>query len=229
MSHRAEEKEQRRQERLAAEEAAKKSVDRRKRFGLVGGVVLIAAIVVIAVVALGSGGGGGGGDTKAAKVSIPAQKIDNLSEAARAAQCTVTTHRIEGRGHTTKSVTYQSNPPTSGDHDPTPAQDGIYAADNAPDVEQSVHALEHGRINMQYKAGTPKNRIDQLETVASEPVKGDDGYHTLVFQNQTNMTAAVAATAWGRSLTCDAWNDQVFDALRAFRRDRVDKGPEFIP
>ena len=56
-----------------------------------------------------------------------------------------------------------------------------------------------------------------------------DGYHTLVFQNQTEMEPAVAATAWGQSLTCDTFNEQIFDAIRAFRRDRVDKGPEFIP
>jgi hypothetical protein len=43
------------------------------------------------------------------------------------------------------------------------------------------------------------------------------------------MTAAVAATAWDNSLTCPQWNDQVFDAIRAFRRDFVDKGPEFLP
>jgi hypothetical protein len=230
MSHRAEEKERRRQERLAAEQAATKTADRRKRFGLVGGVVLAAAIAAIIIVALTGGGDGGGvANGERADVAVPPQQIDNLSEAARAAGCTVTTSRIEGRGHTTESVTYRTNPPTSGDHDPTPAEDGVYNAGNPPDVEQSVHALEHGRINFQYKAGTPQQRIDQLDTVVGEDVKGTAGYHSLLFQNQTNMEPAVAATAWGRSVTCPAWNDKVFDALRAFRRDRVDKGPEFIP
>ena len=78
----------------------------------------------------------------------------------------------EGRGHTGEAVKYKTNPPTSGDHDPTPAEDGIYPADGPPDVEQSVHSLEHGRINIQYKAGTPENRIAQLEAVAEEEVKG---------------------------------------------------------
>ena len=232
MSHRAEEKERRRQERLAAEQAAKSSADRRKRLGLVGAAVLAVAVIAIVVVAtgvLGGDGEKGPGGGSSADASVPEQKIDNLAEAARAAQCTVTESKEEGRGHTGEPVKYKTNPPTSGDHDPTPAEDGIYPADGPPDLEQSMHSLEHGRINMQYKAGTPENRIAQLEAVAEEEVKGSSGYHTLVFQNQTKMEPAVAATAWGRSLTCDTWNDQVFDAIRAFRRDRVDKGPEFVP
>ena len=231
MSHRAEEKERRRQERLAAEEAAKSSADRRKRLGLVGAAVLAIAVIAIVVVATGVLGGDdeGSGGSSSASADVPSQKIANLAEAARAAQCKVTESKEEGRGHTGEPVKYATNPPTSGDHDPTPAEDGIYPADGPPDVEQSVHSLEHGRIIIQYKPGTPANQIAQLEAVAEEEVKGTGGYHTLVFQNQTKMEPAIAVTAWRRSLTCDTWNDQVFDAIRAFRRDRVDKGPEFIP
>lgn len=233
MSHRAEEKERRRQERLAAEEAAKKSADRRKRLGLVGAAVLAVAVIAIVVVAatgLVSGDDEGpSGDGGGAKAAVPGQKIDNLAEAARAARCTVTEQRPAGSTHTEEPVQYETNPPTSGSHSPTPAEDGTYPADGPPKVEQTVHSLEHGRINIQYKPGTPDERIAQLETVADEEVKGTSGYHTLLFQNQTSMTPAVAATGWGRVLTCDSWNDQVFDAIRAFRRDRVDKGPEFVP
>jgi hypothetical protein len=232
MSHRAEEKERRRQERLAAEQAAKNTADRRKRLGIVGGVVLAIAVIAIVVVATGVVGGDEGGnaaENPGSNASVPAQRIDNLAEAARAAGCTVTEHRIEGRGHTGETVRYRTNPPTSGDHDPTPAEDGVYPADGPPDIEQSVHSLEHGRILIQYKAGTPAAQVAQLEAVAGEEVKGTPGYHTLVFQNQTDMKPAVAVTAWGRSLTCDTFNDKIFDAIRAFRRDRVDKGPEFVP
>jgi hypothetical protein len=57
----------------------------------------------------------------------------------------------------------------------------------------------------------------------------NEGYHLLLFENQTNMTAAVAATAWGHSLTCPEMNDQVFDAIRTFRNEYIDKGPEQVP
>ena len=65
--------------------------------------------------------------------------------------------------------------------------------------------------------------------MAEEELKGEPGYHTLVFGNQTDMTPAIAATAWRQSLTCETFNDRIFDAIRAFRRTYVDKGPEFVP
>jgi hypothetical protein len=55
------------------------------------------------------------------------------------------------------------------------------------------------------------------------------GYHMLMFENTTNMPYAVAATAWTHSLTCPTMNDKVFDALRAFRAQYIDKGPEKVP
>lgn len=231
MSSRAEEKERRRQERLAAEQAAQRSADRRKRMGLVGGVALVAAIAVIAVLAIASGGDDGGGSNPPDSVpgaQIPAMQIENLNEAVEASGCELTRHPIEGRGHTTKTVDYKTNPPTSGAHDPTPSQDGIYN-DGAPDIEQSVHALEHGRILFQYPKGSSDQLVGQMVNLFNESVKGTEGYHSLLFENQTNMDAAIAATAWGYTLACPEVNDRVWDALRAFRRDRVDKGPEFIP
>ena len=88
-----------------------------------------------------------------------------------------------------------------------------------------VHPLEHGRIEVQYKPGTPASTVKQLEAFVGET----DGYHELMFQNTTNMPSAVAATAWGHSLTCPQMNDKVFDALRTFRTAYIDKGPEAVP
>lgn len=230
MSNR-EDKAQRRQERVAAEEAAKKQAAQRKRLGIVGGGVLVAAVVAIVLVFVvfqdDEGGGSGSSD-----VIAPTQNVTNLAEAARAAGCTVSDELPdEGNGHTAESMEgkYKTNPPTSGDHDPTPSQDGIYEADQLPDLEQSVHALEHGRIAIQYKKGTDKATVDKLEAVASEEVRGDAGYHTLVYQNLTDMEPAVAAVAWRYSLTCPQANDKIYDAIRAFRIARLDKGPEFVP
>ena len=50
-----------------------------------------------------------------------------------------------------------------------------------------------------------------------------------MFQNQTDMEPAIAVTAWRKSLTCDTFDPKMFDAIRAFRRENVDKAPEFIP
>jgi hypothetical protein len=89
-----------------------------------------------------------------------------------------------------------------------------------------VHPLEHGRIEIQYKKGTPQHTVQQLESLFTSL---DDGYHMLLFENTTNMSSAVAATAWGHSLTCPTMNDKVFDAIRTFRTTFINKGPEIVP
>jgi hypothetical protein len=235
MSSRLEEKQRRREEREAAERQHQASTARTRRLQMVGGGVLIAAVIAVGIVLVAGGGGGSksGPNAKTTGAAIPAAgpnaKPDKLAAAAKAAGCTTKTYPAEGRNHTTAQVKYKTNPPTSGDHNPTPAQDGIYDPGNTPAKENDVHALEHGRIEIQYRAGTPKRTIDQLVTLFNEKVNGTQGYHTLLFQNNTNMPFAVAATAWTQLLGCKTMNPKVFDAIRAFRARYVDKGPEFIP
>ena len=161
--------------------------------------------------------------------NIPPFETTNPAEAARAAGCRLESPRELPGQHTTEPVTYESATPTSGDHAPTAAQDGIYGAGNAPKTEESIHALEHGRIAVQYRKGTPAETTNRLEALAAFEVKGEPGYKLLVFENQLGMKAAVAATAWNQALTCPTMNERVFDALRAFWRTNVDKAPENVP
>jgi hypothetical protein len=240
VAHRQEEKERRRQERLQREEAERKSAARRKRLQLVfGGLLALAAIGgIVAVVALGVLGGdsGGGGDPgepaqpseAAADVQLPEQKSGDLTAAAKTAGCKVTHPEIEGATHEEKDFQasdYQTNPPTSGNHTPDWYEDGIYAPGDSPDLGKLVHTLEHGRIDVQYKEGTPAEDVTKLEALLAE----SDGYHMLLFQNATGMDAQVAATAWGHSVTCPQMSDDVFDVLRTFRAEYIDKGPEAVP
>jgi hypothetical protein len=219
MAHRSEEKERRRRERLEREEAARRAVARKRMLRIGGAVVAgLVVIAVIAVVALG--GGGGGGD-----------KVDpsKLGADAKAAGCTFSQFKSEGRTHTAGKVTYKTNPPTSGNHNPTPAADGIYRAGNTPPKENFVHTLEHGRIEFQYKPGTPAADVAKLRALAEEPFNGTAGYHVLLFENNTNMPAQFAATAWTKSITCPTLSTQAIAAMREFRTAFTDKGPEFIP
>jgi hypothetical protein len=240
MASRQEEKERRRREREEAEAKARATTDRTKRLQIVGGVIVGVVIVAVVVVLLVSGGGsdngkdmnGASGDAKATastEVKLPARKIENLEDAAKAAGCTLKSYPIEGATHVTTTVKYKTNPPTSGNHNPTPAADGIYDPGNEPAKEHYVHSLEHGRIEFQYAKGSPQKTIDTLVAIYNEPVNGSPGYHALVFENNTNMPAKVAAVAWGQLLTCDTLNDAAIDALRDFRERYTDKGPEFIP
>jgi hypothetical protein len=217
MSSRQQEKERRRQERQAAEDAAARSAARKRRLGVGGAAVLgLAVIAVIAVVALA-----GGGDDAPDQASFAAD--------ARAAGCTFNSYRSEGRDHTSSKVTYKTNPPTSGPHNPVPAQDGIYQPGNEPAPENWVHSLEHGRILFQYKPGTPKAQVAQLQKLAEEELNGAAGYHVLMFQNNTKMPTQFALVAWTKSLKCDTLDSKSMDVMRQFRKAFTDKGPELIP
>jgi hypothetical protein len=229
MSSRQEEKERRKRERQEAEQAAQAGTARKKRMQLVFGAVVAVVAVAAVVVVLGVLGGGND-EVSVAKgdAAIPAQKQSDLKKAAAAAGCKLVDPPNEGAGHeekTFKASDYKSNPPTSGTHFPTWYDDGIYAAGDTPELGRVVHTLEHGRIDIQYKPGTPAKTIAQLETLYNEL---DGGYHMLLFQNETKMPFAVAASAWEHYIGCPTMNPQVFDAIRAFRLAHIDKGPEVV-
>ena len=234
MASREEEKRQRREEREAQQRAAEQA-GARKRLVAIGGSIA-AAIVVIAVgVVLATGGGDdnmsvGSTGGSAEGAPIPAQQEKNFDAALKAAGCTFTEHESEGGTHTEEPYDeYKTNPPTSGPHHPQPAPDGVYDPGNSPDPNNWVHTLEHGRVIIQYKQGTPQETIDQLATLTGENVKGSPGYHMALMENTTDMPYEVAAVTWTRTLGCKEWNEQGFDAIRVFRDRFVDKAPEFVP
>jgi hypothetical protein len=237
VSHRQEEKQRRREEREAREKAEKARAAARRRMQIaLGGLVGVAAIVVVVLLVTGTLGGSGSGDETAAaapeaasNVTIPDQVIGDLKEAAKAAGCKLENPEIEGAQHEERTFTeadYKTNPPTSGNHFPSWSEDGVYPSGSTPPLGELVHTLEHGRIDVQYKPGTPQETVDQLNALLADM---EDGYHLLLFENSTNMDAAVAATAWGHSLTCPEMNDKVFDAIRTFRNEYIDQGPENVP
>ena len=236
MASRQEEKERRRQERLEREQAEARRAARRKRMQLAfGGLLAVAAIAGIAVAVLISTGGddGDGGPSKASNTAsaakLPEQATSDFKAAAKAAGCTLNNPAYEGANHEEKDFKasdYKTNPPTSGNHTPDWYEDGIYAPGDTPELGKLVHPLEHGRIEVQYKKGTDAETVGKLEALLAE---NDDGYHMLLFENTTGMTAAVAATALTHSVTCPKMNDKVFDAFRTFRSRYIDKGPERVP
>jgi hypothetical protein len=233
MSSRQEEKERRKRERQEREQAEKAKVARRKRMQMVfgGGLVAVALVaIVVVVVVIGIGGDDDpANEVPASQAAIPAQQESDLKKAASAAGCKLVDAENEGAGHEEKDFQasdYKQNPPTSGAHFPTWYEDGVYNAGDTPELGRLVHTLEHGRINIQYKPGTPATTVARLETLVKEL---DDGYHILLYENTTKMPFAVAATAWDHQLGCTTMNDKVFDAIRAFRTEYIDKGPEVVP
>lgn len=226
MTSRKEQKEALRRERLAREAQADAAARRKRRLGIVAATVLgVAAIVAVLAVAMSGGGDGGGAKASAAtypKASIPKATKVGLTDAARQAGCVVMNPPGEGRTHVTGAVTYKTNPPTSGPHNPVPAGDGIYSS--APPKENYVHTLEHGRVELQFRPGAPAKLRGQLKALFDE-----DPYHMVLMPNNTGMPYVVAATAWTHLIGCKSVSDKTWDALRAFRDAYRDQAPERIP
>jgi len=236
MASRQEEKEARRKERIERERKDAAAAARRKRLQLVGGGLLGLVAIAAVVVAILAASGGGDDEQEAsapaagsAAAQLPEQKTTDMAAAAKAAGCTLTNPTFEGASHEQKDFAasdYKTNPPTSGNHFPDWYDDGVYEPGTTPNLGMLVHTLEHGRIDVQYKKGTPKADVAELEALLAEQ---NDGYHMLLFENTTGMQPQVAATAWTHSLSCPDMNDKVFDAIRTFRARYIDKGPETVP
>ena len=239
MSSRQEEKERRKEERLRLEREAAARDKRRRAVQLGGAVAVVIAVIAGAVIASTTRGGSAdttdaadAADPNPDPVPLPRAQREDLAAAVKAAGCTLGQFADEGQEHVAETTvpTYKTNPPTSGDHFQVAAEDGQYSPGSPPPTGNWVHSLEHGRVLLQYRPGTPPRRIGQLRTLFDEPYGGGPaGYHTLLLENTTQMPFAVAAVTWTRYVGCDRFTDRTFDALRAFRERFVDQAPEQVP
>src|SRR5215211_3386847 len=152
MARRKGEKEAMRRER-ERREAEARAAEKRKRlvgYGAAGALAVAATAIVVFLAAGGGDGaaGQGGGDVFPEGGDVPQQKEFGLEAAAKAAGCELRSRRGSGvADHTTsldERVKYDDNPPTEGRHYQEPAPDGLYF--EAPQDEQLVHNLEHGRV-----------------------------------------------------------------------------------
>ena len=227
-----------RREREAREQQARAAEQRKKMVGYGAAAAIAIIAVAVAILLLTGGDDAGSGPGNASNVfpdggSFPEQKVFDIAPAAKAAGCELQTKKGTAREHTTSlsdRVKYNTNPPTTGRHYEIPAQDGIYG--EAPQDEQLVHNMEHGRVIIWVKPSLPsKQRADLRAMVEDDP-------YQMVLVPRTKMPYAVAATAWdadpapngtGELLLCNDMNDKTFDALQAFRDEHRSQGPEPIP
>jgi hypothetical protein len=234
VASRKEQKERLRQERREREEAAAAAAQRKRVVGIgAAAVLVVAAVVAIVLVALNPFGGDDGSaqSGQGATISwpdggeVPEQpgNLPSLADAAEAAGCRVVNPQDEGNQHVETPVTYRANPPTSGNHNPIPADDGVY--ESAPATENLVHTQEHGRIVIQVRPGAlSEDQLAQLKAFYDE-----DPYHMVLTPNGTRMRPALAVTTWNHALLCDRVSDRTFTAISAFKEEYRDKGPEFVP
>lgn len=98
-----------------------------------------------------------------------------------------------------KTVVYNSNPATSGPHYGAAVAPGIYRGHLADG--QTVHALEHGRVVIHYRPGTPPETVARLESIAKRHARD-----TVVHPNP-DIDHQIALTAWGRIDLLDSYDE----------------------
>src|SRR3954454_15793376 len=248
MASRKEEKERLRQQRLAAERAARSTGRTRLIAGYVVAGVLAVAVLAGLVAVIASGGGGGGVDA-CSNAHIknsggtfrglepdcrqgtppPPIQVADLPLSAQKAGCQLRLNLAdEGNTHVPNStpVQYKTTPPTSGNHNPVPIDDGAYSTQITSDtskptnIRNEVHAMEHGRIEIHYKPTLPENQQLAVKGVFDADPNG------MLLYPDPDMPYDVAVTAWTNMVVCPTYNPTVLDVIRNFRDTYRGNGPE---
>lgn len=172
----------------------------RNRAALIGIAVVVTAGAVFAVVSA-------------------RQRHDRLVSRLTAGGCRVDAATDSGGEHIS-APTYQVDPPSGGDHQPSAASAGFYEPGQAPPDGAAVHSLQHGYVDIWYQP--------TLDPAALEPVRRlFDTYRndTLVLPHPS-LSQPIAATAWHHRLLCGSVDTA---ALTAFVKAYRNQGPEKVP
>lgn len=117
---------------------------------------------------------------------------------------------------------YNSKPPTSGWHYPTPMPwIGIYT-DPIKD-EYQLHNLEHGGVMMQYKPGF--GEVKRLESLVRK-LRKKAKYCKLILAPYPGLDKNIALTAWGYIDKFDEYDEA---RIIGFINAHIDRGPERVP
>lgn len=139
-----------------------------------------------------------------AQQNLPGQTFENQGQ----------THIPEG---TTDHPAYNSNPPTSGPHWPTPADWGVYNT-TQPD-ERFVHNLEHGGIWISYKP----DKVDQATIALLNDFA--KRYPLIVVEPRDKDDATISLAAWTHLENLDQYNERtILEFINAYHN----KGPEKV-
>ncbi len=196
-----------RSERLAAAEAARRRKATRNRFLVIGGLVAVLVLLVVTVT-----------NSRRSNDAV----VDKL-EASGACTYDTKTDSDSGPGnnHVPGDITYKTNPPSGGNHNPSPAAPGIFTADTAPSDAQIVHSLEHGYVAIWYRPDISPGELTDLQSLANRSIKD-----VLLVPRPSLTDTPVAATAWHRRLLCQRPD---VAALEQFVTSYRNKGPEKVP
>lgn len=166
------------------------------------------AALLVALAGLVAACGGGGGEAG------PAPSLPSGCTPIRSPEIQKATHIAAGA-----TGSYNTTPPSSGEHYSSPARAGGYT-EPIPD-EVQVHNLEHGHVVVQYR-DLAVDQIDQLEEVVLDDPK------MILMAPYPDMDPVVAFTSWGKIQTCDVWTNGIPALLTYFILKNRDNAPESI-
>jgi hypothetical protein len=124
------------------------------------------------------------------------------------------------------SIQYKYEPPSSGEHYPSPANWGDYPQGLATGTW--VHNLEHGGIVVLYRCPSDCSALQQqLAALYNQiPVESKFQERKLVITPYPTLDQPVRVQAWGWTMPLQSVDTSLIDA---FYNEHVDKGPEQIP
>ena len=194
-----------RAERLAAAEAARRRKAVRNRALVLGGIVGLVALIAVTV-------------TNSRRSN--ARVVERL-EASGACNYDTRTDSDAGAGrnHITGNVTYEVDPPSGGNHNPSAAPPGVFTAETRPPDSQIVHSLEHGYVVIWHRPDIAPAQLDELRALAARYDRD------VLLVPRESLSEPVAATAWHRRLLCSRTD---IGALERFVTEYRNKGPEKV-
>ena len=162
---------------------------------------------------------------------------EGLAATAEAVGCRLQTVPAQPAEHSaeldaTDDPKWNTDPPTSGPHYPTPAVYGEY--DTPLKITQVVHNLEHGAMFILYGDAVPEETVTQLREFYADDRRG------VLLAPYPKLDDEIALGAWttpddfeegetsgtGNLITCTEYDEGAFSAFRDELRFR---GPERFP
>lgn len=195
-----------RTERLAAAEAARRRKATRNRALIAGGLVAVLALLTITIV-----------NSRRSNERV----INELEDSGACEYDTRTdSDRGAGNNHVPGDVTYEVDPPSGGNHNPSAAPAGIFTLEDKPPDGQIVHSLEHGYVVIWHRPDLDAGAMGQLRDLTREYARD------VLLVPRPSLTQPVAATAWHRRLLCERVDTESLERfITAYRNE----GPEKVP
>jgi hypothetical protein len=207
-------------------------LDRNRLYILLGITGVAAVAVAIGLAVALTKGGGGHSDAKTLALMRAAGCTTSVTKASPPSQ-----HIRTANQH----VDYDTFPPVSGFHNPTPAIWGNYS--QPVDPRQAVHNEEHGGIVIWYGAGISAATRDEITKFYEESPNGmlvtplATSDPNVRYPKHRPLGSRVALTAWvtpandplaGQDVIaiCPGFDEKAFKAFRDTFRGR---GPERVP